>query len=141
MIYKNTPPYCLSSCLTSFKKSLNFVFSFIEMAACRTDTRERGWCDVQVENLLYLRDIKGADEPHVSKTYNSSICMDSFVAKSLFNATCLTPPIISAEAAVSTITVPFIVVLVILIALTIFVVLVCCFRRRKRNYEPTPRED
>ncbi len=118
------------------------ILFIIETGACQTDTRRRGYCDVKVKNLMSLEQIRG-QEVDGSKTFNSSICMDSFVAKSLFKAECLDSPIILAEAAAATITVPVIIiaVLVVLIALTVIVVLLFWFRRRKDNYEPTPQEE
>ncbi len=116
------------------------ILFIIETGACQNDTRERGWCDVQVKNVMSLEQIRG-QEVDGSKTYNSSICMDSFVAKSLFKAECLNSPIILAEAATATITVIviiIIVVLVVLIALTVIVVLLFWFRRRKEKYDPIP---
>ncbi len=126
-------------------KEFTFPIVFvIESAACQTDTRECGWCDVQVKNLFSLEEIRG-QRVDASKTYNFSICMDSFVAKSLFKAECLASPIISAEATPSTTRVRTIIiiiaVLVILIALTVIVVLLFWFRSRKEKYEPTPQEE
>ncbi len=117
-----------------------FLF-IIETGACETDTRRRGYCDVKVKNLMSLEQIRG-QEVDGSKTYNSSICMDSFVAKSLFKAECLDSPLILAEAAAAAITVPviIIVVLIVLIALAAFVFVVFFFRRRKGKYQPTPQE-
>ncbi len=84
-----------------------------------------------MKNLLSLEEVR-AQEADVSKTFNTSICMDRFVAKSLFKAECLDSPIISAEAASLTIRVPviIIVVLIVLIALAAFVFVVFFFRRR-----------
>ncbi len=68
---------------------------------------------MKVENLFSLEDIAG-HEAELSKKYNSSVCMDSFVAKSLFKAECLASPIISAEATVPTNRVPVIFIAVVI---------------------------
>ncbi len=131
-------PSRLSSCLKTLNNS-HFLFFIIENAACQTDTKQRGWCDVKVENLMSLEEVK---EQRVdgSKTYNFSICMDRSVAKSLFKAECLHSPLIS-EKTLWIFKVAAIVsaIVVIVIPLTV-VVLLFRFPRHKRKCEPTPQE-
>ncbi len=106
MLYKTLPlinlrKVRLPSCLKTLNGIHFPILLITESATCQNDTEKRGWCDVKVEILSLLEDIRGY-EADASKKCNSSICMDSFLVNILFKAECLASPIISAEAARTT---------------------------------------
>ncbi len=70
------------------KDAFEVFFVAADNGACQDGVSPRGWCSVEIKDLLNLEEIAGP-VPDLSRVHKSPICMDRSVAKELFNTTCL----------------------------------------------------
>ncbi len=114
---------------------IRFSFFLLENAACSAGYTPSGWCNVKVENLFSLELLKRSnvtDTPDPSLAHNDSICMDSNVAKNLFNTTCLAGPIIAMIVLK-----PLVVIAIIAVPTVLFVIALCALWTKRWNKAPT----
>ncbi len=100
----------------------------LDNGRCQHGLSPPGWCDIFDKDLFDLAEL-ARSASNMTKRHNTSICMDSAVAKSLLNATCLEAPITLQPPILMPVLAAFGCVLVLLI----ITVSVCCIRRRQRR--------